>query len=468
MLKLGIAILAATGLLGAEGKLPRHRKLNQRQTYSYSPGINGSFTNVTNVDISVSTQSGARNATAPLLYGWMFEDINHSGDGGIYGELLTNRAFQGSSATIGAIQGIPGTSINGPENPILPFAPVMTGWGAIGDVRLSLDMLHPLSPELPVVLEIDIPINATGEVGIVNYGWWGMDVRPRTYNASFYILANAARSNNTLTGIDVKLRSNLTSDVWATSTIPVTNGTISDFDYTQLSAQIENTVTSPYVNNSFSITMDGAAVAGNTFYIGLASLFGETYNDRPNGIRKDLAQHVKDLNPKFLRFPGGNNIEGYSIYERWKWYDTVGPLINRKGRVGDWGYVNTNGLGLLEFLEFCEDIGMEPVLAVYAGFSLDIYGQSGTSYPPNRMNEVLQEILDELEYCTGNSSTRYGAMRAAHGHPEPFQINYVEIAITPNTLPSPLQATKTGSQLPTPTASPTSTTASNPPTPTSN
>lgn len=173
--------------------------------------------------------------------------------------------------------------------------------------------------------------------------------------------------------------------------------------------------------------MDGAAVAGNTFYIGLASLFGDTYKNRPNGLREDLAQHIKDLNPKFLRFPGGNNIEGYSIDERWKWYDTVGPLINRKGRVGDWGYTNTNGLGLLEYLEWTEDMELEPVLAVYAGFSLDVYGQEGTSFPPDRMQDVLQEVLDELEYCTGDTSTKYGALRAEHGHPDPFTINYVEI-----------------------------------------
>ena len=70
---------------------------------------------------------------------------------------------------------------------------------------------------------------------------------------------------------------------------------------------------------------------------------------------------------------------------------------------------------------------MEPVLAVYAGFSLDVYGQSGTSYPPSKMHEVIQEALDELEYCMGPVSTKYGALRAAHGHPAPFSIKFVEI-----------------------------------------
>jgi len=70
---------------------------------------------------------------------------------------------------------------------------------------------------------------------------------------------------------------------------------------------------------------------------------------------------------------------------------------------------------------------MEPVLAVYAGFSLDVYGQEGTSFPPSQMNEVLQEALDELEYCMGTTDTRYGALRAQHGHPKPFTIKFIEI-----------------------------------------
>jgi alpha-L-arabinofuranosidase len=70
---------------------------------------------------------------------------------------------------------------------------------------------------------------------------------------------------------------------------------------------------------------------------------------------------------------------------------------------------------------------MEPILGLYAGYSLDIYGLEGTSYPEDRMDEVLQEAIDELEYCMGDASTKGGALRAKHGHPEPFRINYVEV-----------------------------------------
>lgn len=254
-----------------------------------------------------------------------------------------------------------------------------------------------------------------------------MDVRPQTYNASFYILGNNARSNGTLTAINVSLRSNITGEVWCSSSIPIQGGNVSTFSWTQSATQLVNDVTAPNSNNSFAITFNASEVAGNTYYFNLASLFPETYNNRPNGLRKDLAAGIKDLGATFLRFPGGNNIEGYSIEQRWKWNETIGPLVNRKGRVGDWGYVNTNGLGLLEYLEWCEDLGLEPVLAVYAGYSLDIFGQVGTSFPEDQMGVVLDDILHELEYCMGDTTTYYGALRAAHGHPAPFQINYIEL-----------------------------------------
>lgn len=173
--------------------------------------------------------------------------------------------------------------------------------------------------------------------------------------------------------------------------------------------------------------MDGAAVAGQTFYFNLVSVFPETFKGYENGLRPDIANAFYDIQPKFMRFPGGNNIEGYSPQQRWKWWETIGPLKDRRGRVGDWTYFNTNGLGLLEYLEWNEAMGMEPVLAVYSGFSLDVYGQSGVSWPADRMNEVLQEALDELEYCMGDVSTTWGAKRAADGHPAPFTINFVEI-----------------------------------------
>ncbi|KAI9689643.1 MAG: hypothetical protein M1820_010141 [Bogoriella megaspora] len=395
----------------------------------YMRYINASHSNVTQVQLDINTKdTSARNETSPYLYGLMHEDISHSGDGGIYGELLTNRAFQGSNIQTGNPAEFNGSLIVSSENPILPFGPVLTGWNTIGDgVRMSLDRLHPLSAALPVVMQIDIPENATGEVGFLNYGWWGIDVRPQQYNASFFALSNQPRNPlGTPTDFTLSIRSNLTGETFASTT--VTNVKVPQVDeYLQVNATIQNDVTAPNSNNTFAITMDGAKVAGQTFYFDLISLFPETFKNRPNGLRKDIAEAFYDQQPRFLRFPGGNNLEGTSVQSRWKWWESIGPLKDRPGRPGDWSYINTQGLGLLEYLEWTEDMEIEPVLAVYAGFSLDIYGQVGTSFPEDRMQQILQEALDELEYCTGDTSTKYGALRAQHGHPEPFQINFVEV-----------------------------------------
>lgn len=117
-------------------------------------------------------------------------------------------------------------------------------------------------------------------------------------------------------------------------------------------------------------------------------------------MRPDIAGPLADMQPKFLRCPGGNNLEGNSIETRFKWWQTIGPLSERPGRPGTWGYYNTEGLGLQEYLNWAEDSGAETLLAIYAGYSLD-----GTSYPEENMQEVLQEALDELEFCLGDTST---------------------------------------------------------------
>jgi alpha-N-arabinofuranosidase len=80
-------------------------------------------------------------------------------------------------------------------------------------------------------------------------------------------------------------------------------------------------------------------------------------------------------------------------------------------------------MGLLEFLEWCEDLRMDPVLAVYAGYSLG--GQ--VVKPGPDLDPYVQDALDEIEYVTGAADTKWGAVRARDGHPAPFLLHYVEI-----------------------------------------
>ena len=133
-----------------------------------------------------------------------------------------------------------------------------------------------------------------------------MQVTSQTYNASFYL--QPAKLYQNVTSIDVSLVSNLTGETWSSSSIPISPN-LTTFGYTKFSTQLDNTATAPNSNNRFMVTFDAAETSGRKFYFALNSLFGETFKSRPNGIRKDLGDAVYDLKPKFLRFPGGNNIE---------------------------------------------------------------------------------------------------------------------------------------------------------------
>jgi alpha-N-arabinofuranosidase len=160
-----------------------------------------------------------------------------------------------------------------------------------------------------------------------------------------------------------------------------------------------------------------------TIWFQEVSLFAPTYKDRANGNRTDLSQLLDEAHPKFLRFPGGNFVEGDNFNERFNWKQTIGPVEQRPGHRSCWGYWSTDGFGLPEFLGWCQDLNMEPVLAVFAGYTLkhDVI-PAGPKLEP-----YVQEALEEIEYVTGDATTKWGAQRIKDGYPEPFKLRYVEI-----------------------------------------
>jgi alpha-N-arabinofuranosidase len=175
----------------------------------------------------------------------------------------------------------------------------------------------------------------------------------------------------------------------------------------------------PSKDNVFKLT---TATPG-TVWLQQVSLFPPTYKNRPNGDRQDLSQMLEDAHPKFLRFPGGNYVEGNNFNERLNWKQMVGPVEQRPGHRSCWGYWSTDGFGLPEFLGWCQDIGMEPVLAVFAGYTLN--GAHVTNGPA--LEPYVQEALEEIEYVTGDASTKWGAQRIKDGYPNPFPLHYVEV-----------------------------------------
>jgi alpha-N-arabinofuranosidase len=303
----------------------------------------------------------------------------------------------------------------------------MVGWQAIGAAQISIDKANPLSQALPKVLKVEIPAGATGEVGFLNEGFWGIDVKQQPYKASFYVKGGAGFPGK-LTGLTVSLRSKITSQVWTQQSITFEGKNLSSTGYTQINTVLTPDAKAPNSNNTFAITFRAEEAAGQTLYFNLISLFPPTYKNRPNGLRLDLAETLADLKPKFLRFPGGNHLQGYSIETRWQWKKNIGPLIDRPGRPGTWGYHTTDGLGYLDYLYWCEDMDIEPLLVVYAGYSLGTNNQVGPTVPADQLDFYINEAIEQIEYAIGDpNTTTWGKLRAQHGHPEPFKLKHIGI-----------------------------------------
>jgi alpha-N-arabinofuranosidase len=326
---------------------------------------------------------------SPIHHGLMTEEINYCYDGGLYAELIRNRAFRDDA-----------------EKP--------AHWSAVGGATLTLDAAVPLNAAIPGSLRVEFPAatSAAAPAGVANAGWWGMPITPATsYRATIHARAAAGFSGPLV----VSLQSRDGAVVFAEAKI---KKLASDWQAHELTLKTKRGV-APTTDARLVIS---SAQPGSV-WLGFVSLFPPTWKDRPNGLRRDLMRMMIDMKPRFLRFPGGNYLEGETIDTRFKWWETLGPIHERPGHMGTWGYRSSDGMGLLEFLLWAQDIGAEPVLGLYAGYSLKgDYVKPGPDLEP-----FIQEALDEIEYVIGDTSTKWGARRAADGHPEPFPLRYVEI-----------------------------------------
>ncbi|MCM2417102.1 LamG-like jellyroll fold domain-containing protein [Streptomyces sp. RKAG293] len=344
-----------------------------------------------NGTLSVNAATAAH-ALPSDFSGLMTEDINHSGEGGLYGELLQNRSLMATSSS-------------------------PTSWSAVsstgGSASIALDTANPLNSALTRSLKVSLTGASPGNrAGVANSGFWGVPVKPSTtYTASLY-----AKAAPGFTG-PLKLSLESTGGTaYATATIPAPTTA-----WKKYTVRLTTTAGAPTGSaNRFVLSSESAA--GATLWLSNVSLFPPTYNNRPNGLRVDLMEKMKALKPSFIRLPGGNYLEGNTVAERFDWKKTLGPTETRPGHQDPWGYWSTDGLGLLEYLEWCEDLGARPVLGVYAGYSLQ-----HDVVPLDQLSPYVQDALDEIQYITGDVTTKWGARRAADGHPAPFSLQYVEV-----------------------------------------
>lgn len=328
----------------------------------------------------------------PIFYGIMTEEINFAYDGGLYAELIRNRTFRDNA-----------------QNPVnWSVAKYAGGEGAI---MLEDDAVPDTA--LTKALKLDATtIKAGQRVGVANEGFWGIPVKPNTtYRASFYAKANG--------GFRGPLRLTIESNDGQTVAAKADVSGISQ-QWKKYTATLKTGKATPSTTNRFVISTG----TPGTISFSLVSLFPPTYKNRPNGNRIDLMEKLVAMKPAFLRFPGGNYLEGPDFENRFNWKATIGPIEQRPTHMSPWRYRSSDGMGLLEFLHWAEDMGAEPILGVYAGLHIDggrriLMGEE--------LKPFVQEALEEIEYITGSTSTTWGARRAKDGHPEPYKLRFVEV-----------------------------------------
>ena len=356
---------------------------------------------------------------SPDLVGVFFEDLNYAADGGLYAELLQNRSFEYSAT----------------EQP--GWGP-LTGWelvkGGGGDGNLGLGDARPVHPNNPHYLILTVSEPGAG-VGVANEGFDQLPVEAgRSYEATFWAyqayMGIMWKEADQTDPMPVSLRLQAKDG----SVIAEARVEIAGRAWTQHRATLTPTRSAPEARFVLMAHAQGGLA------LDMVSLFPrDTFKGRANGLRRDLAQTIADIRPKFMRFPGGCLVHGPGVHRYYNWKDTVGPVEQRRAQRNLWGYHQTFGLGYFEFFQFCEDIGAKPLPVVSAGVCCQHAGHSPgrgqEGLPLEEMPAYIQDILDLIEWANGPADSKWGAVRAAAGHPAPFGLKYLgvgnEDAITP-------------------------------------
>lgn len=387
-----------------------------------TPAVSIGNTDSSRVQINLAK----RGAEVPAsLYGVFFEEISGAGDGGLYAEMVRNRGFEegrlpsGCSLDDDGFAAAPHRHCYSNDS-INRFRvrwsedKAMTGWRtqyADGSQASScITDEYPLNPATPHSLHIALD-KVNREVGAVNTGYWGIAVeKGKKYNLEFYVRAERTPrcriyietpDGRQIAKEEVKLNA--------------------DGEWHRYTATLKSD------SDSENCTLNLMFPPTGNIWLDFVSLFPEdTYKNRPNGLRNDIATAIADLHPAFIRWPGGCIVEGLTLDNRVKWKETIGAPVERPGEYDLWGYRSTYGFGYHEFLQYCEDIGADGMFVCNAGMSCLF--RNGDYVQGEELEDLIQEALDAIEYAIGDSkTTKWGAERAKNGHSEPFPLKYVEV-----------------------------------------
>ncbi|MES2333038.1 MAG: alpha-L-arabinofuranosidase C-terminal domain-containing protein [Bacteroidota bacterium] len=333
----------------------------------------------------------------PTMWGIFFEDINLAADGGLYAELVKNRSFE--------------------------FNLPLMGWkeqkkGTVGGSILVLNRGEK-NQNNPRFIRVKNAVS--GNYGMTNEGFRGMGVqKDKRYDFSVW----AKPFNNSKLQLRVELVNAKGEIIGSTSISP------NDAQWKKYSASFVATTTDQKAQ--LNIWFEGKGAVD----LDMVSLFPQdTWKSRPGGLRADLVQLLADLKPGFIRFPGGCIVEGRDLANRYQWKKTVGKVEDRQLIINRWNtefanrsapdYFQSFGLGFYEYFLLSEDIGASPLPILNCGMACQF--NTSEVVPTEQLDPYIQDALDLIEFANGSVSTKWGKLRAAMGHPSPFNLKMMGV-----------------------------------------
>lgn len=335
----------------------------------------------------------------PTMYGMFFEDINYAADGGLYGELVKNRSFE--------------------------FPQSFMGWKVFGNVTLKDDGPFDRCPHYVTLAN---PGHRDRRTGLQNEGYFGIGI----LKGAEYRFTVWAKSEKNHAQIKVQLideNSMAESQVITEQKLDVTSNKWQKY---------EVMLKSPVTHNNANLRI--ILVGRNSVDLEHISLFPKnTFKNRENGLRADLAQALADAHPGIFRFPGGCIVEGVDLPTRYQWKNTIGPVENRPLNQNRWEYTfehryfpdyyQSYGLGFFEYFQLCEDINAEPLPVLNCGMACQFQNPNNevAHVPVDQLQPYIQDALDLIEFANGDENTTWGKKRAEMGHPAPFNMKFIAI-----------------------------------------
>lgn len=336
----------------------------------------------------------------PTMWGVFFEDINMGADGGIYAELVKNRSFE--------------------------FYKPLMGWkieqkqfneGAV--LVLNRQENNTANPRF---VRITANNASKGSLGLINEGFRCMGIK-KDLRYDFSVMY---RQPATGIKMHIELINAKNEIIGNTVLIPSEVG----MDWKKQAISFQSNATEPKAK--LNIWFEGNGVID----LDMISLFPEdTWKKRPGGMRADMIQLLADMKPGFIRFPGGCIVEGHELATRYQWKKTIGPIEERQLIVNRWNtefahrptpdYFQTFGLGFFEYFQLAEDIGAAPLPILNCGMACQF--NTAEVVPTDQLDPYVEDALDLIEFANGNVNTKWGKVRSAMGHPEPFNLKMLGV-----------------------------------------